>query len=101
MPVETSASICAWGNKSFGEVEDLAALVARAKSEMVELEEAVVSQESLEAIADEAADVAILLHRLLGILGQDLADAVDRKMSVNRGRQWIPSGDGTGNHVEE
>jgi hypothetical protein len=40
----------------------------------------------------------ILLHRVLGILGKDLAEEVDAKMTINRNRQWRLSGDGVGQH---
>ena len=40
----------------------------------------------------------ILLHRLVGFVGKDLADEVDAKMNINRNRQWRLSGDGVGQH---
>ncbi len=50
-------------------------------------------------IGREAADVAILLHRLVALAGRDLAEEVDAKMAVNRARRWYAAGDGTGGHV--
>ena len=97
MPRETSASIAAWGAETFGEVSDLAVLIQRARSEFEELSAAVRAGDENE-IGAEAADVMILLHRVLAILGKDLAEEVDAKMNINRNRQWRLSGDGVGQH---
>ncbi len=98
MARETSKSICEWGDATFGEVKDLAALVARARGELDELEEAVRAGDMTEA-GREAADVVILLHRLVALAGMDLSEQVDAKMAVNRARKWKAAGDGTGGHV--
>jgi hypothetical protein len=95
---ETSASIASWGAATFGPAKDLRALVARAGLELAELDEALASGDSAEALR-EAADVVILLHRVAAELGGDLAHAVDAKMVVNRSRAWSPAGDGTGSHI--
>ncbi len=47
----------------------------------------------------EAADVVILLHRLVALAGMDLSEQVDAKMAINRARKWKAAGDGTGGHV--
>lgn len=97
---ETSESIQIWGDETFGPVTDLVALVARAELEMTELKEALIAQDINEA-GKEAADVVILLHRLMGVLGKDLMDEVDAKMAINRTRKWMSAGDGTGGHVKK
>jgi NTP pyrophosphatase (non-canonical NTP hydrolase) len=94
---ETSASIAQWGAETFGEVRDFAVLTQRARAEFEELDAAVRAGDSDE-IGREAADVVILLHRLVGLLGKDLAEEVDAKMIINRNRQWRLSGDGVGQH---
>lgn len=99
MPVETSQTIHQWGQASFGPVADPARILARARLEFDELVEAIDKGESLDAIIAEAADVAILLHRLAGFLDRDLSEAIDAKMAINRARAWIRDGDGTGRHV--
>jgi NTP pyrophosphatase (non-canonical NTP hydrolase) len=96
---ETSKSIYEWGHATFGEVTDLNRVVARAQLEFEELAEAVANGASPDEIAAEAADVAILLNRLMGLLGRELGDAVDAKMAINRKRKWTRNGDGTGRHV--
>jgi NTP pyrophosphatase (non-canonical NTP hydrolase) len=98
MPTETSKSICVWGDDAFGAVSDLSALVARARLELDELEQAVAASD-IDEIGREAADVVILLHRLVALSGMDLAEQVDAKMEVNRARTWRAAGDGTGGHV--
>jgi NTP pyrophosphatase (non-canonical NTP hydrolase) len=98
MASETSQSIRIWGDETFGKVADLSALVARARGELDELDLAIKADDEAE-IGREAADVVILLHRLVALAGMDLADQVDAKMAVNRARKWRAAGDGTGGHV--
>jgi NTP pyrophosphatase (non-canonical NTP hydrolase) len=98
-PHETQSTIALWGEETFGPVRDPVALAKRASIEMDELIEALEKGDTEEA-ARETADVLILLNRLSATLGFDLADAVDAKMKVNRARQWVPAGDGTGRHVD-
>jgi NTP pyrophosphatase (non-canonical NTP hydrolase) len=98
MANETSQSIRIWGDETFGKVADLSALVARARGELDELEHAIRAGDKPE-IGREAADVAILLHRLVALAGMELREQVDAKMAVNRARKWKAAGDGTGGHV--
>jgi len=95
---ETSNTIREWGDATFGEVKDLAALVRRARGELDELLAAVQAKELAE-IGREAADVVILLHRLVALSGMDLSEQVEAKMAINRARTWAAAGDGTGGHV--
>lgn len=95
---ETSKTILVWGDETFGKVQDPVALVKRAAEEMDELIEALENGDTDEA-GKEAADVTILLHRLMGTLNKELADEVDKKMKINRNRTWKSAGDGTGGHI--
>jgi NTP pyrophosphatase (non-canonical NTP hydrolase) len=95
---ETSTTIREWGDATFGAVRDLSALVARARGELEELDQAIKANDKSE-IGKEAADVVILLHRLVALAGMDLDEQVDAKMTINRARKWKPAGDGTGGHV--
>jgi len=98
MATETSQTIREWGDATFGAPHDLIVLVTRARLEMDELEQAIREGDMFEA-GREAADVVILLHRLVGLLGMELSEQVDAKMKVNRARKWRAAGDGTGGHV--
>lgn len=95
---ETSKTILDWGDETFGKVSNPIALAKRAEGELTELIEALEAQDFDEA-GKEAADVAILLHRLMGVLGKELADEVNAKMQINRQRKWAKAGDGTGGHI--
>ena len=97
---ETSASIAEWAEDVFGEARRLDDLAERAIEELNELRGAIANAEPTSEITAEAADVAILLHRIVALCGADLADVVDQKMAINRARRWQPSGDGTGQHID-
>lgn len=97
--IESSESIAAWGERTFGEVSDLRLLIARAQEELQSLELAVEDGATSRDVAAEAAEVAILLHRLVGLYGTELSFAVDEKMARNRTRIWSLAGDGTGRRV--
>lgn len=97
---ETSVSIAAWAEATFGPVTDLTVLSRRARQELDELEEALRAGQSEEAVR-EAADVVILLHRVCALMGADLDAAVDAKMQINRARRWRLSGDGVGQHEHD
>jgi len=99
MPIETSATIAAWAETTFGPVDSLERLIIRAQQEITELRETLARQGSPLEIAHEAADIAIFLHRLVALVGHDLSTAVDEKMSINRQRRWQLSGDGVGQHI--
>ncbi|MCZ4282084.1 nucleotide pyrophosphohydrolase [Kiloniella laminariae] len=96
--METQDTICLWAEDTFGPVTNPQSLVARALQEMKELAEAI-DKEDLEEIGKETADVVILLHRLLDQYQLDLNQEIEKKMKINRSRQWISSGDGTGKHI--
>lgn len=96
---ETQSTIAKWGDETFGPVTNPVALARRASVEMDELIEALEKADIGEA-ERQTADVLILLYRLGATFGFDVADAIDAKMRVNRARQWIPAGDGTGRHKD-
>ena len=98
--METSNSILEWGDETFGEVTNPVALVERAATELAELKDALIAGDT-EKAGREAADVAILLHRLAGVLGKDLGAEVDAKMAINRKRKWMSAGNGTGGHIQK
>lgn len=86
--IETIASIIQWGDDTFGPCSQERA-ITRASEEW---------EEMLEPAADvpiEASDVIICLLRIPGI-----AEAIQRKMTINRARTWKLMGDGSGYHVK-
>ena len=96
---ETQQSICAWAEETFGPATSATTLHARAMPEMEELADALMAGDRQE-IAHELADIVILLYRVAHESGVDLHTAIDEKMAINRARQWMPTGDGTGKHVK-
>jgi len=96
--IETSQTITVWASETFGEAESIKAYVLRAQDEMTELLESIDAKKPATEILSEVADVAILLHRVVGTLGLELSEVVDRKMSINRDRIWQKSGNGVGHH---
>ena len=91
-----------WARETFGPVEPIRAVV-RANEEMAELLKAAccaTSEADLEKMAEEAADVVIVLCHLAGALHIDLGWAIEKKMVTNRLRKWRVDGDGTGYHID-
>ncbi len=95
---ETQQTVAKWAQDTFGPVNDHKVLVTRAITEMQELLEAVENKDTAE-IGKEAADVTILLWRLMQLTGLDLNEEVTKKMRENRTEKWAPKGDGTGKHI--
>ena len=96
---ETQESIASWAEDTFGPVTQQSVLVDRAMAEMAELRDAVLLNNPVE-IGKEAADVVILLYRILELNGSDLHSEVTLKMGENRTRKWNAKGDGTGSHIK-
>ncbi len=97
--VETQKTIGQWADETFGRPETISSLVARAWDEMREMHGAVCEAKGRAAVAGECADVAIVLMRLAEFAGFDLQVEIERKMAVNRRREWVRDGNGTGRHV--
>lgn len=95
---ENQQTVARWSEETFGPVSDHKTLVTRAMTEMEELLEAIEKGDISEA-GKEAADVTILLWRLMELNGLNLDNEVTKKMAENRGRQWTCKGDGTGKHI--
>ena len=97
---ETQATISLWAEETFGPVSSNARVAARANEEMSELLRILtIDDESLEALG-EIADVFIVLYRLADCMGFDVQTEIDRKMVINRSRQWSRDGSGHGYHHE-
>lgn len=95
---ETSQSIAQWALETFGPLRHPMRAAVRANEEMAEL--LVMSATGNHAmIPEECADIAICLARLCDVYGVDLFLEIDRKMAVNRARNWKRDGTGCGYHT--
>ena len=97
---ETQHTIAAWGEETFGPVASASVLVERARLEFDELADAVRENDDA-AVAQEIADILILLYRVATLHNAEVDQAVQAKMKVNRARTWVRNGDGTGRHVKQ
>ncbi len=97
-PGETQSSIAAWIAATFGRVTSNARIVSRANEEMAELLRCVTIDDAHPDLAEEMADIIIVLCRLAERLGVDLHEQIARKMAVNRARKWETDGSGCGYH---
>ncbi|MBY2918897.1 MazG-like family protein [Rhizobium leguminosarum] len=98
--VETQASINDWISTTFGETGSNISVAARANQEMSELVMALAIDDNDPNAVVEAADIVIILYRLAHRFGKDLEAEIDRKMAINRGRNWNVA-NGHGYHVKE
>lgn len=98
---ETQKTITEWADATFGYSQTNLRMAARANEEMAELLRVLAANdEAHEKAAEEVADVFIVLYRLADYLGVDIHAEIDRKMAVNRRRQWKVDATGHGYHVK-
>lgn len=102
---ETQETISEWGVKTFGYPKNRETMVRRMLNECKELEE-LLGQGNFgsgyidERVADECADIYIVMCQVMTTIGYNLHACVDHKMQINRGRKWKVKEDGTGQHIE-
>jgi NTP pyrophosphatase (non-canonical NTP hydrolase) len=97
---ESQSTVSAWADATFGISSPLRA-ATRMNEEVAELlAKMTVSGNSPRVIAEEVADVQIVLYVLAGRLGIDLDAEVNSKMQINRARKWRLDGSGCGQHVD-
>ncbi len=101
MKIETQDSISQWADDTFGPAGSNARVAARANEEMAELLRALTVDDNHHKAAEELADIVIILNRLATRLGVDLNAEVNRKMAVNRKREWKLDNTGHGYHVRD
>ena len=97
--METQSTVNAWQRETFGPQTDREAIMEKLSEELWELNHAVYRDVGRKKVAEEMADVCIVLWQLAGAYNIDLTDAVASKMAVNRARRWNVRGDGTAQHV--
>jgi NTP pyrophosphatase (non-canonical NTP hydrolase) len=95
---ENQWSISEWAEETFGPAGSTARVAARANEEMAELLRHLTTDERHPKAAEEVADIYIVLCRVASRLGIDIQDEVDRKMAINRAREWRLDGTGHGYH---
>jgi len=103
---ETQKTIAEWGYKTFGYPKSPIAIINRMLKEVEELDElmrnhAHFNDAIYEKIADECADIHIVMCQVMTTMGYNLQACVDHKMHINRNRKWKIAGDGTGQHIKE
>ncbi|MGI9292378.1 MAG: hypothetical protein ACR2PS_00220 [Pseudomonadales bacterium] len=96
---ETTKTISAWCEETFGPAHDIARVATRANEEMAELLTAATTGQTGYDLVVECADVVIVLARLADKQGFDLWQAVENKMVINRNRTWTLDGHGQGYHI--
>jgi hypothetical protein len=93
-PRETQATINSWQRDHFPTATS-AGVTGHLREEIREFFDA--PDDRLAAV--EAADIVILLYCWAMLNGVDLHEEIDRKMVINRRREWNIQPDGTGRHT--
>lgn len=96
--METQKTISDWADITFGNGGTNFRCATRANEEMSELLTALASDDRLKAL-EEIADIYIVLCRVATRLDGDIHEWVERKMKINRSREWKLDGTGHGYHV--
>jgi NTP pyrophosphatase (non-canonical NTP hydrolase) len=92
-------SITRWAVSNFGYPEDLGVIINRAAEEFDEAVIAYYEGDDDTKVAEELADVFIVMCQVCEHLGHDLLEVVNSKMDINAARKWHVKGDGTAQHV--
>lgn len=95
--IENQLTISEWARETFGSIPSGELVTARCNEEMGELVTAVALKEN---IGQEAADVLVVLYQVAQHHGFDLHVELDKKMKINRARDWARGKKGTFQHVQ-
>ena len=100
--METQKTISDWATETFGYPKSVYIIIGRMIQEVRELE-VVYSRMQIDnaKIADECADIYIVMCQVINTMGYNLHSCVDHKMEINRARKWTVNEDGTGQHIKE
>lgn len=98
---DTQRAVTEWGKATFPNAT-LAAVFAHLLEEVAELGDEIADTRlaSTGSIAEECADVCMLVMQLAGLCGFDLEQEVLAKLEVNRAREWAPVAGGYSKHLE-
>ena len=92
--------IAEWSKATFGS-EDIDATLSHLDEEHDELYDAI-KHPRPGGVAEELADMAILLYKIAALMGVDLDVAVEDKHAINTNRKWGPIGpNGVRHHIPE
>lgn len=96
---ETQYTINEWANSTFGNAKSALSITIRANEEMAELlSELKTENYDKDKVAEECVDVIIIMMRLFSLLGKDYLEEINKKMKINRKRQWNVNSSGHGYH---
>lgn len=100
--IENQRTITDWAIKTFGYPTHGSVLIDRLVKEVEELRAIKYwdSDDELDRLIMECADIYIILVQITDCFGFDLHSCVDHKMMINRSRKWISFGNGTGQHID-
>lgn len=96
--IETQQTISQWAEQTFGPAGSNLRVAVRANQEMAELLTRLAINDNDPAAATEIADIVITLYRVATRLNKDIDAEVQRKMAINRAREWELDGSGCGQH---
>ncbi|MBV9125627.1 MAG: nucleotide pyrophosphohydrolase [Planctomycetes bacterium] len=99
MKHETQRTISDWARETFGEPKSNLSVAIRANEEMAEMLACLNRDDGDQHAAEEAADIIITLAVMFDRLGIDMVAEINRKMRINRERQWRLDGQGHGYHL--
>ena len=97
----TPTRISDWADRTFGRSDTNIRIAVRANEEMSELLRALSTDDHHPKAAEEAADVFIVLYRLVRNLNADIFEEIDKKMAKNELRTWQLDDTGHGYHVRK
>lgn len=101
---ELQSEIGLWQARTFGAHDTATGKAAHIKKEAAELSDQLKLDGELPTpeVSEETADIVILACGVAAKCGFDLAEAIERKMAINRTRKWSgPDGEGVCSHLTE
>jgi len=96
--MENQRTISEWAEQTFGSVGSNSSVAARVNKEMAELIMELAKDDDSPKMGEEIADVIICIMRLADRNGINMLEEVDKKMIINRAREWNLDGHGHGQH---
>lgn len=90
--IETQTSLNAWADETFGPTINIPHLITRANLEMAELlHEITMPVPNLDKVREECADVAHILCRISGLVGDDITEIFSLSITISPSSLYIPA----------